>query len=227
MNPQLRSRPLVFVDDLDHPTLDDKDYLHLSRSLRVRDGEAITVSDGQGRWRLARLGPVAEIEGEVQANRGQTPTTAVGFVPVKGDRSEWVVQKLTEIGVDEILVLTSTRAVVRWDKARAPKKLAKLKTVAKQACMQARRPNIPTVSGVHTIGEAVSAWPGAALADPAGASQGPAPAVILIGPEGGFSPQETRNAPTVVLPGHILRSETAAVVAAVMVQSATSAIPGP
>ncbi|MEL6982163.1 MAG: RNA methyltransferase PUA domain-containing protein, partial [Actinomycetota bacterium] len=58
-----RDRVLVLVEDLDHPELDDDDRKHLERSLRLRDGDGITVADGVGSWRLARLGPSVEPEG--------------------------------------------------------------------------------------------------------------------------------------------------------------------
>lgn len=224
MNEELRARPLVFVDNLANPILDPKDYAHLSRSLRLSDGAAITVGDGKGSWCLARLGQQAEVESEICSDTPRNSKTAVGFVPVKGDRTEWVVQKLTEIGVDEILILTSERAVVHWDKQRLAKKLAKLETVARQACMQARRLQIPEVSGVYSIGEAHSMRPDAAIADPDACRPAFETTTILIGPEGGFTSQEIQSVPTVVLPGHILRAETGAVVAGALLELARSSV---
>ena len=156
----------VFVDDLTAPTLSDDDQHHLARVLRVRDGESVSASDGRGGWRLCqwRDGGLHS-ESEVHHVAAPTPRLGVAFVPVKGDRPEWAVQKLTEIGVDDIIVLAPTRrAVVRWGD---DKHLRKLQVVAREAAMQSRRVWLPTVTGPVSLAE-VCARPGAAVADPAG-----------------------------------------------------------
>ncbi len=64
----------------------------------------------------------------------------VAFVPVKGERPELVVQKLTEIGVDDIYPLApTTRSVVKWDAERADKNHTRLVKVSREASMQSRR----------------------------------------------------------------------------------------
>jgi len=138
---------------------------------------------------------------------------------VKGERPELVVQKLTELGVDRILPLAAARSVVRWDPARAARGVARLRQVAREAAMQARRTRLPEVADVATVVAAArAAGSGGALCDQGGATPlGLARPSLLIGPEGGWDPDELRcGLPTVGLGPTTLRSETAAIAAAVL-----------
>jgi 16S rRNA (uracil1498-N3)-methyltransferase len=231
----------VFVDDLTAPTLSDDDQHHLARVLRVRDGESVSASDGRGGWRLCqwrdgRLHPT----GDVQHVAAPTPRLGVAFVPVKGDRPEWAVQKLTEIGIDDIIVLAPTRrAVVRWGDA---KHLRKLQVVTREAAMQSRRVWLPTITGPVSLAE-VCARPGAAVADPAGeplnaeplnsaardaSAPSPATSLLIIGPEGGFDAEElTPSVHRVSLGDTILRAETATLVAATLLATLRNRMKGP
>ncbi|MEY3453578.1 MAG: hypothetical protein RL574_1316 [Actinomycetota bacterium] len=231
----------VFVDDLAAPTLSDDDQHHLARVLRVRDGESVSASNGRGGWRLCqwRDGGLHG-ESDVHHVAAPTPRLGVAFVPVKGDRPEWAVQKLTEIGVDDIIVLAPTRrAVVRWGD---DKHLRKLQVVAREAAMQSRRVWLPTVTGPVSLAE-VCARPGAAVADPAGepldaeplnaaardaSAPSPATSLIIIGPEGGFDADElTPSVRRVSLGDTILRAETATLVAATLLATLRNRMKGP
>ena len=219
MNPALRdSAAHVFVDDLAAPALSDADLHHLSNVLRLRDGESVSVSDGAGSWRMCEWRDESlRIAGDIVIIAAPSPRIGVAFVPVKGDRSEWTVQKLTEIGVDDIMVLAPTRrSVVRW--SNIDKQLDKLRVVAREAAMQSRRTHLPTVTGLVPLADAL-ARPGAVVADPLGAelAGGPLPALVVVGPEGGFDPEELPAAVArVTLGGTILRAETATLVAATL-----------
>jgi len=222
---ELRRRPLVLVDDLAAPRLRSDDAHHFSRVLRLAPGQPVTLTDGRGGWCEARFGAEPEPVGPVSVEPAPTPGLCVGFVPVKGEGPEWYVQKLTELGIDEIVPLVSERSVVRWDGPRAARAQERMLRAAREACLQCRRLHLPAVAPVTDlarflagrVGPAVTGGgggAGVALADPDGAAPGPALTTIVVGPEGGFSPAELALAPAVALPGHILRAETAAVVAA-------------
>lgn len=203
--------PHVFVADLDQPELDDHDRHHLAKALRLRPGDALTVSDGAGRWRPARFGPEVEPDGEVVVVPAPAPAVTVGLAPVKGQRPEWAVQKLTELGVDAIWLLVADRSVVRWDGSRGH--ADRLARVAREAAMQSRRCHLPAIRVGVSVAEA-GAGGAVALADPGGAPPSLARPVVLVGPEGGWSDAERAAAPAVVgLGPTILRAETAAVVA--------------
>ena len=212
----------VFVDQLDLPVLGDDDQHHLGRVLRLRDGESVTASNGRGQWRACvwRDGAL-EVAGEVVASAPPSMRCAVAFTPVKGDRNEWAVQKLTEIGIDEIVILAPTQySVVRW--SDADKQLRKLRVVAREAAMQSRRVWLPSIVGLLALHE-VCARDGAAVADPngvplhAGVSLLTGVSLVVVGPEGGFAEEELpTGVPRVQLGDTILRAETATLVAATL-----------
>lgn len=209
----LRRRPLVYVDDLDRPHLDEADRHHFERVLRLEPGTAITVGDGQGGWRTATFGSDIEPTGPVAIEPPPSDPVTVGFTPVKGARPEWMVQKLTELGVDRIVPVITARSVVRWDPARQHKQEQRMASAARQACLQSRRLHRPVLAPVTTLGALVAAQPEMVLADPAGAAPGGSERTIVVGPEGGFTADEVASAPTMALPGRVLRAETAVVAA--------------
>jgi len=142
------------------------------------------------------------------------PRVTVAFAVVKGQRPEWAVQKLTEIGVDRMVPLLSARSVVRWPAGEAGTQVARLRRVAREAAMQSRRVWLPTVD-VVTPFAVMAAQPGAAVAHPGGGPPSLDNPVVLIGPEGGWDQAEVADAGRVLvgLGPSVLRTETAAVVA--------------
>src|SRR4051812_23439651 len=205
----------AFVLDLVAPELDDGDRHHLLRVLRLRAGEAVTVSDGRGGWRPCRFGDdgAVEVTGPVVTEPEPAPSLTVGFALVKGERPEWVVQKLTEIGVDRIVPFVAERSVVRWDDEKAERNHERFITIAREAAMQSRRAWLPVVDPIATFAT-LAGQPGATLADRTGAPPTLQRPVVLIGPEGGWSEAErARGLPTVGLGPTVLRAETAAIVA--------------
>lgn len=199
---------------------------------------------------------VLEPAGSRQACPRQVPLLTVGFALTKGDRPEWTVQKLTELGVDRIVPLVSERCVVRWDRDKAARNLDRLRQVARQAATQSRQAWLPEISPMATFAELTVATfaeltvasfaelTAASFADipvgsagrdhvsqtaPAGvaarlglAVPGGGPLTeeltgLLVGPEGGWSDAEERaGLPRVGLGPTILRAETAAVAAGVL-----------
>ena len=217
----------VFVDDLGVPALSAEDAHHLSRVLRLRPGELVVAADGEGAWRACHYagapGPAGataglEVAGPVEHEESPAELVTVGFVPVKGDRPEWVVQKLTELGVDRIWVLGSGRAVVRWEGERARQAVGRLRRVAREAAAQSRRARLPLVDGVGSLGElAASLAPEPlALAQPGGTTPWAGLRSLAVGPEGGWEEAERRGRPTVGLGSGVLRAETAAVAGAAL-----------
>jgi 16S rRNA (uracil1498-N3)-methyltransferase len=208
-----RAAAHALVDDLATPVLDDAATHHLFRVLRVRDGEMVTVTDGNGGWRECRaasgtIEPVADPVTEIRVRR---PVTIAFAVP-KHDRPEWIVQKLTEIGVDRIVLVHAERSVVRWDTDRAVKHLARLERVAAEALQQSRRVWLPTISGPVPSAEIL---PSAVAAEPGARPLGHDDLVVAVGPEGGWSRAELDLAADLVSLGPgVLRVETAAIVAA-------------
>ncbi|MBA3655393.1 MAG: 16S rRNA (uracil(1498)-N(3))-methyltransferase, partial [Actinobacteria bacterium] len=149
----------AFVTDLDAPDLRPDDEHHLFRALRLRPGEAVTVSDGAGRWRRCTVGARGlEPAGDVVVEPRSEPPIAVAFALTKGERPEWVVQKLTELGVDEIRPMTTRHTVVRWDHGRRAKAMARLREVARSAAMQARLAWLPAIGEPCGFDDALAAF---------------------------------------------------------------------
>ena len=214
--PARAARAHAFVDDLEDPRLAVADHHHLERVLRLAVGDAVTVSDGRGGWRACRFGAELEPIGPVVVDPAPEPPVSVAFAIVKGDRPEWAVQKLTEVGVDRIIAFTADRSVVRWAGERAERHIERLRRIAREAAMQSRRTRLPVVEGVATFAE-VSGRPGAALADGNGRAPCLDHTLVLIGPEGGWSDSERGlDLPHIRLGETVLRAETAAVAAGVL-----------
>ena len=244
----------VFVDDLASPVLGDKDVHHLSRVLRLRPGEAVSASDGRGSMRLCQWAGTAALEPIAEARETGTgagagtgivceprpsPVLTVAFALTKSEHPEWAVQKLTEAGVDHVVVMTTERCVARWAPASESRHLQRLREVARLAAMQSRRAWLPAVEGVAAFPEIVRAMGdagvggvggvgGVALAVPGGAPLTLATPTVLIGPEGGWSDAELIAVPCHVgLGPHILRAETAAVAAGVLLAALRSGLVAP
>ena len=211
-----RSAAHAFVESLQSPHLDDVDAHHLLKVLRVRDTDSVSLSDGIGGWMTATLSKDASINPTSEIFRVDAPRwpLIVAFAPVKGEKPEVIVQKLTEIGIDEIIPLSPTRfSAVKWDSARAVKLLERLQRVSREAAMQSRRVWLPHVHSVTPLASVLGQY-SASLAEPGGQTVSASDRCVIIGPEGGFSPDELEQcAKRVSLGESILRAETAAIVA--------------
>jgi len=120
----------VFVADPTAPDVAPEDRHHLVRVLRLTPGELVIASDGAGSFTLCRFtgsGAFLEPTGPPMGQTRLAPPITIGFAPVKGDRPEWVAQKLTELGVDRIVPLVADRSVVRWSGPRAERALERLR----------------------------------------------------------------------------------------------------
>lgn len=223
----MRSLPFAYVAEVAAPVLDEADHHHLARVRRVRDGDPMIVADGAGRWRPARFAAAPEPTGDVAVELRSQPEVGVGFALVKGSKPELVVQKLTELGVDRIVPFVAARSVVRWDESKADAAQLRLAKVAREAGMQSRQLWLPTVAPVATFAEA-AAHPGAALADMDGTSPTLDHPFVLVGPEGGWAPEERAAAlPSVSLADRgVLRAETAAIVAGALLVALRAGLVG-
>ena len=246
----------VFLEDVEVPALNlaEADFHHLSRVLRLRPGEAVSASDGAGRLLACRWTGARALEpaGQISYQDRPWPPVTVAFALTKGEHPEWAVQKLTEAGVDRVIVMTTARCIARWGAADSPRRLARLKEVARQAAMQSRRVWLPSIDGPFTFSQVVSAPQlvstggvvtagepsdvqagasvqagaapaGVALAVPDGSPLSLATPTVLVGPEGGWSDEELGAVVHhVALGPHVLRAETAALAAGVLLAALRS-----
>ena len=200
------------MDDVEDPVLSADDRHHLSRVLRLRDGDALTVCDAAGRWRPASFGDRLVAAGDVVEVPPPAREVAVGFALIKSGRPELVVQKLTELGVDRILLLSAERSVVMWDEGKAAVQLHRLTRVVREAGMQSRRVRLPVLEPLRQA-SVVARGPTVAMAEPGGSGLDGDVGVLLIGPEGGWTEAELGDRRRVGLGSTVLRAETAAIAA--------------
>ena len=200
------------MDDVEDPVLSADDRHHLSRVLRLRDGDALTVCDAAGRWRPASFGDRLVASGDVVEVPPPVREVAVGFALIKSGRPELVVQKLTELGVDRILLLSAERSVVMWDEGKAAVQLHRLTRVVREAGMQSRRVRLPVLEPLRQA-SVVARDPTVAMAEPGGSGLDGDVGVLLIGPEGGWTEAELGDRRRVGLGSTVLRAETAAIAA--------------
>jgi 16S rRNA (uracil1498-N3)-methyltransferase len=214
-----------------------EDEKHIKTVLRAREGEEVTLCDGEGMDYLCRI---ASLERGVLLDvLSKTPCETEPEIRLtlyqglpKADKMEWIIQKCVEIGIDRIVPVATERAIVKLDKKEG-KKLERWQKIAEAAAKQSGRGKIPEVSQrVLKFAEAVEEAarlsgavipyekepPENGLRQFASGFSGTT-AGIFIGPEGGFSEEEVALAQekgirSVSLGKRILRTETAGMVTA-------------
>jgi len=219
------SAPHVVVADLDSLDADADTWHHLLRVRRARVGSALTVTDGLGRWRPCRISSLSELEadGDIVSVARPDPEITVAFALTKGDRPELVIQKLTELGVDRIVPFRAARSVVRWDETKAATARRRWTAVARSAVEQAKRCWLPHVEAVTDVTDL--AGRAAVRVDRGGGVPSLARSVVAVGPEGGWDDEERIVLPEAVALGpHVLRAETAALTAGVLLCSLRSGL---
>lgn len=216
----------------------DHDTAHyVGRVLRCRPGDAVTLFNGDGREypsrieRIDRSGVHVEV-GNAVARDVESPLTVRLIQCIsRGERMDTVVQKATELGVRRISPVESERSVVRLDAARADKRLAHWRRIGISACEQCGRNVPPVIDPPGTLAAALAGDDDAVKLMPepgadallAAASVPRAGIAFLIGPEGGLTAAERRQAEragfaAVSLGPRTLRTETAAITALTLAQ---------
>lgn len=201
----------------------------VTRVLRLRDGDEITLLDGLGgeaRCRLEGGDCVVVARGTAGGEPAHQLTIWQGLL--KGDHLEPVVRHGTEIGIARYGLFVSERCVAR---DLSPRKLERLRAVAREAAEQSERGMVPPIDAPVTFTEALqAAAPGSVLLferhDGKRLTELQPPSSVFIGPEGGFSADEVAAAERAGLSiaglgPRILRSETVAVAVAAAILSRT------
>lgn len=227
----LRAGSLVLDGDAHH---------YLFRVRRLRPGSVVTLFDGAGYEADATVTSVAGDRAvlTVEPARPVSParTCRVTVMPalIKGERMDYCIQKLVELGVAEIAPVCTARTVVRLSGERAQRRHERFMDIARDAARQSRRATVPEIRDIVALDEALGRvaavplklllWPREQERSLRQVVAAPLPQAVcaLIGPEGGFTPDEVERAVAagfepVSLGPQILRAETAALaVAAVL-----------
>ncbi|TAN28103.1 MAG: 16S rRNA (uracil(1498)-N(3))-methyltransferase [Actinomycetota bacterium] len=213
----------VIAQDLLAPELSEDVQHHLGTVRRLRTGDAITVGDGDGRWRTAILARDArgsnrggiriEFSSEIFEEARLSPEIVAGFCLPSLDRARWALQKMTEIGVDTVHLLYSTFSSTRRSGLEAGgSEYEKLLDVVREAAMQSRSPYLPRIVPIDSLENFVNMYPKCGVCTYSGESALIASEPVVIGPEGGFSDFELELfSRKYSLGRNVLRSETAAV----------------
>jgi 16S rRNA (uracil1498-N3)-methyltransferase len=196
------------------------------RVLRMRDGDRFVLLDGNGEAATVRLaGDECLVDERGPAGGEPAHRLTVWQALLRGDHLEPVVRHGTEIGIAAFRLFVSERCVAR---DISPHRLERLRTIAREAAEQSERGRVPEVAAPVPFG-AVLATPSVLLyeraAEPRLTELDP-PESVVIGPEGGFTPDEVAAAERAglaiaALGPRILRSESVAVAAAAVVLSRT------
>jgi 16S rRNA (uracil1498-N3)-methyltransferase len=216
------------------PVVVDGDEAHHAVAVRrLRVGEAIVLTDGEGHraegtvTETAKRRLVVTVD-EVESLPEPAPAfTVVQAIP-KGDRGELAVEVLTEVGVSRIVPWAASRSVAVWRGERAAKSLARWRVTAFEAAKQSRRawfPQVLELAGTEEIAALVATADLAvvlheAASQPLGSMEVPAAGsvVVVVGPEGGLSDDEVAafsaaGGCDVRLGAEVLRTSTAGVAA--------------
>jgi 16S rRNA (uracil1498-N3)-methyltransferase len=217
------------------------DVRHISKVLRLRQGEHILVADGTGREYLAELQEIGKetVKAFIKESRQgkNEPPLDVYLIQglPKGEKFDLIVQKGTEIGIKKIIPVNMERTIVQITKDKAEKRRERWQRIAGEAAKQCRRSIIPQVDSATELGHALNSIPSGTVIIVPWESEctrgikgllndlnNISSVAILIGPEGGIAPEEVAlaekyGAQTVSLGPRILRTETAGLVAAVLV----------
>ena len=233
------SAPVFIADPValhasDRVLLDGVEGRHAAVVRRIAVGELVELTDGRGH--LARCVVVTAdrngITCDVQARSTvpePQPRIVVAQAIPKGDRGETAVETMTEVGVDEILPWSAARCIVRWKGDRGEKALRRWRSTAHEAGKQSRRAWLPDVGELTSTTALAERLRGAAVgivlheeaAEPLGAVPLPEQGeiVLVVGPEGGITPDElavfeAAGAVVARLGPTVLRTSTAGTVAA-------------
>ena len=212
--------------------LDAAEARHVTGPLRRCPGDEVVLIDGAGMVARAVLRAAkAEVaEAEIVNIRVEEPQRGEGVtlaMAVVGSRAvDWVIQKAVEIGVRRVLPVVTDRTQVRGGALSG--RAEHWRRVALQALKQSHRPWAMEVAEIRPFVEVVdfeNFGPDGVVADREGVALADLPPsagrLLVVGPEGGFSPDEDklfadRGWPRLRLGVHTLRTETAAVVGAAM-----------
>jgi 16S rRNA (uracil1498-N3)-methyltransferase len=199
---------------------------HLTRVLRVERGQMFEISDNREVW-LAEVTTARKVE-VVFETREPIPVAPergcfiLVCALIKFDRLEWILEKATELGVHEIVLVKAERSEKGLEIA-AHKRMGRWRRILVESAQQSRRARLPVISEPMTLTQALETaadWRYALdeeaadplfahLPDPAKGSR----AALLLGPEGGWAERERAQFGSwrrVSLGPNILRAETAA-----------------
>lgn len=220
--------PKLFIG---HVPLDPAQARHAREVLRLKSGDEIELFDDAGAVAKGTLifdgskDVAARVEHLEQAQSASTLQLIVASAVPKGERADWMVEKLSELGVAAFIPLATERSVV---KPEGRNKLERWMRIATESAKQSRRAGVMRVEELKSVAEVIrdrcpalhlSTAPRCQPLQDLLVAHAPSPLTLLIGPEGGWTDAEIQlfaesKIPGAKLTATILRIETAAIAAA-------------
>ncbi len=227
-----------------HALLTGNEARHIASVLRLAAGDAVTLFDGSGSYYetlITRVSP-GRVETKIVAitpfmamDAAAHPSLHLAIGLLKGKKMDFIIQKVTELGIASVRPFRS-RFCAAPDPL--PGRIDRWQRIAREACKQCNRPTPPKLHGVTSLEELLAAaaeeenglklifWEEEGqgpLQEALAAAPAAGSAIVLVGPEGGFSQAEVTLAAEagfqpVTLGRRILRAETAALAAAAILQ---------
>lgn len=215
--------------------LPEEEARHCSQVLRASVGDTVTVFDGAGRCAEAEIAEIRRDHVRVRVGRTDhteplRPQVTLAQAIPKGKNIDWIIQKAVELGVARVQPLMTRHTVVQIDAREAEKKQDKWQRVALEACKQCGQNWLPVVdvpltydAWMSRLGECVQGEQRIIASLAAGArpfrdvlrsGEALETVIVLVGPEGDFSAEETQAAldrqfAPITLGEIVLRVETA------------------
>ena len=220
---------------------------HLTHVLRMAPGDPAFVFDGCGREYGCHFKGVkddrAQLEvGEMLSDVVESPVEiTLAQALAKGEKFDFIVQKVTELGVSRIVPLVTRYADARLDDQQTARRIQRWRRISLEAVKQCGRRTLVEITAPRTVREFVGAGGpgspdqqtlllfsergGVAITDAIADWSNPHAVVALVGPEGGWSDDELvllneAGSKAVTLGPRVLRTETAALVAITLIQHA-------
>lgn len=220
-------------------SLTGQPHQHISRVLRKKQGQFICLFDGFGQSITAEIALIEKrqtllnLQDDLSQSDKPSLDICLGQVMAKGDKMDFIVQKATELGVNSIHPLRSSRCDVRLDAQREQKRLQHWNNIAIAACEQSGRNWLPEIHPVAELNEFCKNCQQAdkyimhpldiKSEDNKKNTEKSNRIALLVGPEGGFSEEEINQALELDFMGmrlgkNVLRTETAALAATSAIQ---------
>ena len=240
---------LFFVETLSRGDetveLSGDEFRHLKKAVRLKPGDALKLFNGQGLMAEAEVETIGASTAVARVRRfyeSQVGESALGLTLIqgllKGDKNELIVQKATELGAKGIIFFEAVHSVAKATHGESAAKPKRLRRVALEAAKQCGRSVLPVITIKDDLDAALLSCGEASIKIlfseveeeralkgfmRTKASVGDGDALLLVGPEGGFSDEETARAvgagfSSVRIGPRRLRAETAAIVAMSLIQ---------
>jgi 16S rRNA (uracil1498-N3)-methyltransferase len=223
--------------------LSDTDARHVRNVLRLTTGTPLELFDdvgGVATGQIVALDPRVVVRvNEVRSVSRSTPRITIASAIPKGERADWMIEKLSELGCDRFLPLAASRSVVLPE---GKNKRERWIRIATESAKQSRRRGVMSIDALTSVGQALTTITGPAvfLSTEASAPQLIATAFgdatdsisLFIGPEGGWTDDEIalferHHVRPLKLTNTVLRVETAAIAAMAVVACSLTSNPRP